>query len=197
MGDLEAKVVVILLSIPSFAQGQSLVPLAEAPTMPCQCRHGQFFNSSFGRAINGKWYPPYAPYPCPDCDAGDVPLDLSGQRIAIAVPCSECAGITRYYDDGFVCRSCENKHYMIVASAHVDAVVPVVRWDDMTYDTMSTVDCESDGKLTFYPPNYMLDVNVHERDITDQLAYATFTAGDHALILSDVQPTSDPAVGLT
>ena len=101
-----------------YTNGQTVIPVAEAPTMPCPTCSP--YHGKFDRIIV-----------CPNCTAGRVPFV---GRIAIATTCPTCEGIGKttkpmgamvrgmYVMD---CPACNGLGYLIVASAHVDGSVPI------------------------------------------------------------------------
>ena len=168
----------LLLTIPTFDLRQTVIPVAEAPTMPCPDCEGQETLCGYGSGRE------------PECEFGRVPFV---GRIAIAASCQKC-------DDGEApcscpfggephedhrCHHCHGLGYLIVASAHVDAVVPIADPYTDCFDGLHI--CVDDG-----PDGFMVlhDPTSESEDLTNQLIYGNFIT-DHALILSDVQPTTE------
>lgn len=122
---------------------------------------------------------------CGLCVEGFVPFR---GRIAIATHCPKSDPLDFH---GSACPDCNGIGHLIVASAVVDDCVPIVDPHKVRAATKTGCASLTAPRPALDPPKLIVWVkgDVYGTDISDQLAFATFTPGMSALILSDVQPT--------
>lgn len=188
-----------LLTVPAWHPDQWVVPVATVPTE----RKGRVSNElhrveGFGMALSAEF--------------SDVPFR---GRIAIAVPCEcmkfrckvpNCVDVGCLWMHGCYLGRCNGLGHLIVASAVVDDCVPIISesqirdrndLDPNPYLAVAGPACPVQPCVTWLSfirlavsPGHYIDKDRSDA-LRPQLAYATFTPGQHALILSDVQPTTE------